>query len=261
MTTHPENRGAETATPRTAEKRQIAAAQIWSIDQVWQWAEQMERAATRAEESESTAAAKAQSAYMEGFRAGELIWNNNELVRDLRGRHDRLLALASESSDDGGDAADPKDMPLPGWLCPRQVSDLVAATDAAVAAANARAEKAEAEAASWEQQASDRAKDWESAYLEEKQIADAHTDLILSSAREQGEYRATIATLTRRLEEADRTLSRVLHELAGAASLCWEPKPAGVFDSEEALRHVGNAIAELRGILAGAALSQEPPHA
>jgi hypothetical protein len=40
--------------------------------------------------------------------------------------------------------------------------------------------------------------------------------------------------------------SRILHELVGAASLCWEPKPTGVFDTETAIKLVGDALAELR---------------
>lgn len=40
--------------------------------------------------------------------------------------------------------------------------------------------------------------------------------------------------------------SRILHELAGAVSLCWEPKPTGVFDSQKALGFVEAALAELR---------------
>lgn len=49
--------------------------------------------------------------------------------------------------------------------------------------------------------------------------------------------------------ECDRQLSRVLHELAGAASLCWKPKPSGVFDTTEAITEVERAITELRAIL------------
>jgi hypothetical protein len=41
-------------------------------------------------------------------------------------------------------------------------------------------------------------------------------------------------------------LSRILHELAGAASMCWNPRPAGVFDSQEAIEHVVAAIQEIR---------------
>lgn len=40
--------------------------------------------------------------------------------------------------------------------------------------------------------------------------------------------------------------SRILHELAGAASLCWSPNPSGVFDSQAACDHVEKALAELR---------------
>lgn len=40
--------------------------------------------------------------------------------------------------------------------------------------------------------------------------------------------------------------SRILHELAGAASLCWEPRPTGVFDSQEAIGYVEAALQELR---------------
>lgn len=41
-------------------------------------------------------------------------------------------------------------------------------------------------------------------------------------------------------------LSRILHELAGAASMCWTPAPTGVFDSQEAIKHVVAAIEEIR---------------
>lgn len=40
--------------------------------------------------------------------------------------------------------------------------------------------------------------------------------------------------------------SRILHELAGAASLCWDPKPTGVFDTSQAIRFVEAALKELR---------------
>ncbi len=46
----------------------------------------------------------------------------------------------------------------------------------------------------------------------------------------------------------DGQLSRVLHEMAGAVSLCWEPKPTGVFASTQACEFVANAITELRGL-------------
>ena len=50
-------------------------------------------------------------------------------------------------------------------------------------------------------------------------------------------------------------LSRILHELAGAASMCWTPRPTGVFDSQEAVKHVVAAIDEIR------ARYQPPPAA
>ena len=39
---------------------------------------------------------------------------------------------------------------------------------------------------------------------------------------------------------------KVLGELAGAASLCWIPKPTGVFDSTQASKFVEGAIAQLQ---------------
>ena len=54
--------------------------------------------------------------------------------------------------------------------------------------------------------------------------------------------------------------SRILLELAGSASLCWEPKPTGVFDSSLAIRFVKSALAELRASVAQPAVP-EPPRA
>ncbi len=48
------------------------------------------------------------------------------------------------------------------------------------------------------------------------------------------------------------SLSRILHELAGAASLCWEPRPTGVFDSQLAIHFVEQALAEIRSRMAPA---------
>jgi prolyl-tRNA synthetase len=62
---------------------------------------------------------------------------------------------------------------------------------------------------------------------------------------------SVLAAARARNQECDLLLSRVLHELAGAASLCWEPKPAGVFDSQQAIGFVEAAIQELRSALAG----------
>ena len=62
---------------------------------------------------------------------------------------------------------------------------------------------------------------------------------------------ADLAAARARNKECDLLLSRVLHELAGSASLCWEPKPTGVFATELALGFVEDAIKELRAALAG----------
>lgn len=62
---------------------------------------------------------------------------------------------------------------------------------------------------------------------------------------------SAIRALQARLAAADTQLSRVLHELAGSASLCWEPKPTGVFASSQASEFCSGAIEELRAILRG----------
>ena len=62
---------------------------------------------------------------------------------------------------------------------------------------------------------------------------------------------AALATARSQNQECNLLLSRVLHELAGSASLCWEPKPTGVFATELALGFVEDAIDELRAALAG----------
>jgi len=38
----------------------------------------------------------------------------------------------------------------------------------------------------------------------------------------------------------------ILGELAGSASLCWQPRPTGVFDSTEATKFVTQALSALR---------------
>lgn len=57
------------------------------------------------------------------------------------------------------------------------------------------------------------------------------------------------ARLRKCVEAADGQLSRVLHEMAGAVSVCWEPRPTGVFETTQALEFVAAAIAELRAAL------------
>ena len=46
-----------------------------------------------------------------------------------------------------------------------------------------------------------------------------------------------------------KTLEEILRELAGYASLCWEPKPTGIFDAEEASKAVNSALASLREVM------------
>jgi len=58
-----------------------------------------------------------------------------------------------------------------------------------------------------------------------------------------------IRRLRARISNCDMQLSLVLHELAGAASLCWDPKPTGVFDTSLAIEHVERSIKLLRGLL------------
>ena len=41
-------------------------------------------------------------------------------------------------------------------------------------------------------------------------------------------------------------LSRILHEMAGAVSLSWDPAPAGVFNPTDAAKHVTDALGEIR---------------
>jgi len=65
---------------------------------------------------------------------------------------------------------------------------------------------------------------------------------------------ANVRAAIARTRATDLLLSRVLHELAGAASLCWKPKPVGVFDTEQATAFVEGAIKELRAALRGDAI-------
>ena len=73
---------------------------------------------------------------------------------------------------------------------------------------------------------------------------------LVATRHERDVARANLAAARARNKECDLLLSRVLHELAGSASLCWEPKPTGVFATELALGFVEDAIKELRAVLA-----------
>ena len=46
-----------------------------------------------------------------------------------------------------------------------------------------------------------------------------------------------------------KEVSRVVGEVAGAVSLCWEPRPDGEFDSTQAATYVDGAIARLSSVL------------
>src|SRR3990167_2956778 len=46
-----------------------------------------------------------------------------------------------------------------------------------------------------------------------------------------------------------KSVSQILGELAGAASLCWMPKPIGIFDSTTASKFVDDAVEEIELIL------------
>jgi len=57
--------------------------------------------------------------------------------------------------------------------------------------------------------------------------------------------------LYRRLQEADALrdeIFRVVGECAGAVSMCWEPRPTGVFDSTQAATYVEGAVARLTSV-------------
>lgn len=47
----------------------------------------------------------------------------------------------------------------------------------------------------------------------------------------------------------DTTIEQILGHLAGYASLCWQPKPKGVFDPELATKGVDEAQAKLHSLL------------
>lgn len=78
-----------------------------------------------------------------------------------------------------------------------------------------------------------------------------HIQITAEQAQEMEKLRQDLDASRARNKECDLLLSRVLHELAGSASLCWEPKPTGVFATELALGFVEDAIKELRAVLAG----------
>jgi len=44
------------------------------------------------------------------------------------------------------------------------------------------------------------------------------------------------------------TIEEVMGQMAGAVSMCWDPRPTGVFESEEAAAFVDAAIARAKEI-------------
>lgn len=48
---------------------------------------------------------------------------------------------------------------------------------------------------------------------------------------------------------SDKQLKEALGELAGACSLCWNPKPSGVFDSTQASKFVDEYFEKIKGYL------------
>jgi len=50
-------------------------------------------------------------------------------------------------------------------------------------------------------------------------------------------------------EEVEQEIDRVIGECAGAVSLCWEPRPEGVFDSTQAVTYVRAASDRLMSVL------------
>jgi len=59
-------------------------------------------------------------------------------------------------------------------------------------------------------------------------------------------------------EELRQEIDRVVGECAGAVSLCWEPRPDGVFDSTQAVTYVRGASARLMSVLEAEVASREP---
>jgi hypothetical protein len=43
-------------------------------------------------------------------------------------------------------------------------------------------------------------------------------------------------------------ISRIIGETAGYVSLCWDPRPTGVFDSETAARAVNEAVKRIAAL-------------
>lgn len=84
-------------------------------------------------------------------------------------------------------------------------------------------------------------------------LAERHDDLaksiyaaMLAAAPAPDHFRDAAEMVAEPADPDPLHLSRILHELAGAASLCWEPRPTGVFDPQMAIQFVEQALAEIR---------------
>lgn len=82
-----------------------------------------------------------------------------------------------------------------------------------------------------------------------REIESLRAECGLRQIRGYNEGKAERDALRECVKAADGQLSRVLHEMAGSVSLCWEPKPIGIFHSTKACEFVAAAISELRAIL------------
>lgn len=81
---------------------------------------------------------------------------------------------------------------------------------------------------------------------------EAARSALLAAAPAPDQFRDAAKTMAEPADPDPLHLSRILHELAGAASLCWEPRPTGVFDSQLAIQFVEQALAEIRSRMTSA---------
>lgn len=58
-------------------------------------------------------------------------------------------------------------------------------------------------------------------------------------------------------EELRLEIDRVVGECAGAVSMCWEPRPEGVFDSTQATTYVRGAADRIMSVLEAEIASRE----
>jgi len=57
-----------------------------------------------------------------------------------------------------------------------------------------------------------------------------------------------------------KTPKEIIGELAGYASLCWQPRPTGVFDSTEASKAVDQALSALRECVLAKKITRSCPY-